>query len=132
MEYLLKVSAVVAIFYISYKLFLQRDTFFASNRWFLIIGLLSSLLIPFLVIPIYIEYTPVDLSNFIITEQIPTENIEKPFNILDCLPIIYGLGVVFLSIRFAIRLMSLIKLIYKNKGIKKENFVFYWMVTIYW
>ncbi len=124
MEYLLKVSAVVAIFYISYKLFLQRDTFFESNRWFLIIGLLSSLMIPFLVIPIYIEYTPVDLSDFTINEQISTENIEKPFSILDYLPIIYGLGVAFFSIRFFIQFISLATLILKNKGLKKENFVF--------
>ena len=58
MEYLLKVSAVVAIFYISYKLFLQRDTFFEQNRWFLLLGLMTSFRIPFFVVPVYIEYTP--------------------------------------------------------------------------
>ncbi|WP_111308268.1 M56 family metallopeptidase [Confluentibacter sediminis] len=124
MEYLLKVSAVVAIFYLSYKLFLQRDTFFESNRWFLILGLISSLVIPFLVIPIYIEYTPVDLSNFTINEQISTEITEKAFNILDYLAIFYGLGVAFFSVRFSIQFMSLATLIFKNKGLKKENFVF--------
>ena len=53
MEYLLKVSAVVAIFYVSYKLFLQRDTFFEQNRWFLLLGLMTSFLVPFFVIPVY-------------------------------------------------------------------------------
>ncbi|WP_100612485.1 M56 family metallopeptidase [Confluentibacter lentus] len=124
MEYLLKVTAVVTIFYINYKVFLQRDTFFESNRWFLIIGLIASLLIPFLVIPIYIEYTPVVFDNVTINGQVVTDTVEKPFNILDYLPLIYGLGVVFFSTRFFIQLFSLIKIIHKNKGIKKERFVF--------
>jgi bla regulator protein blaR1 len=123
MEYLLKVTAVVTIFYTIYKLFLQRDTFFESNRWFLIIGLISSLLIPFLVIPIYIEYTPT-FYNITINGQVSTEAIEKPFNILDYLPLVYGLGVVFFSGRFFIQFLSLAKIIYKNKGIKKDGFIF--------
>src|SRR5690606_28943449 len=123
MEYLLKVTAIVTIFYIIYKLFLQRDTFFESNRWFLIIGLISSLVIPFLVIPIYIEYTPT-FYNVTINGQIVTETIEKPFNILDYLPLIYGLCVVFFSARFLIQFISLIKIIHKNKGTKKDGFIF--------
>jgi bla regulator protein blaR1 len=123
MEYLLKVTAVVTIFYTIYKLFLQRDTFFESNRWFLIIGLVSSLLIPLLVIPIYIEYTPT-FYNITINGEVSTEVIEKPFNILDYLPLVYGLGVVFFLGRFFIQFFSLAKIIYKNKGVKKDGFVF--------
>jgi bla regulator protein BlaR1 len=123
MEYLLKVTAVVTIFYTIYKLFLQRDTFFESNRWFLIIGLISSLLIPFWVIPIYIEYTPT-LYNVTINGEIVTESVEKPFNVLDYLPLIYGLGVLFFLVRFFIQFLSLIKIIYDNKGLKKDGFVF--------
>jgi len=123
MEYLLKVTAVVTIFYTIYKLFLQRDTFFESNRWFLIIGLIASLMIPFLVIPIYIEYTPT-FYNVTINGQVVTETVEKPFNVLDYLPLIYGLGIVFFSVRFFIQLLSLIKIIYRNSGIKKDGFVF--------
>ncbi|WP_100616048.1 M56 family metallopeptidase [Confluentibacter citreus] len=124
MEYLLKVTAVVTIFYIIYKLFLQRDTFFEANRRFLIIGLISSLLIPFLVIPIYIEYTPISFTDITVTQKLSTEPIEKPFNILDYLTLIYGLGVAFFSVRFFIQLFSLIKIIYKNKSNKKDGFVF--------
>ena len=64
MEILLKASAVTALFYLCYKLFLQRETFFESNRWFLLSGLVLSVCVPFLVIPIYIESIPV--SNFVI------------------------------------------------------------------
>ena len=58
MEYLLKASAVLIIFYLCYKVFLQRDTFFQSNRWFLLIGFFVALCIPYVAIPIYVEYTP--------------------------------------------------------------------------
>ena len=58
MEYLIKASVVVAIFYCCYNLFLQRDTFFQSNRWFFIIGLITAILIPLVVIPIYIPVQP--------------------------------------------------------------------------
>src|SRR5690606_24822034 len=123
MEYLLKVSAVIIIFYGIYKLFLQRDTFFESNRWFLLMGLIPSLLLPFVVIPIYVEYVR-SLFTISLTENVTLDNHEKPFNILDYLPFVYGLGVVFFSGRFLILLLSLIKIIYKNKSFQKDGFIF--------
>jgi bla regulator protein BlaR1 len=123
MAYLLKVSVVITIFYGIYKLFLQRDTFFESNRWFLLIGLLASLLMPFIVIPIYIDYAP-SFYNITVSEDVSIQNIEKPFHILDFVPFIYGLGVVFFSGRFLMQLLSLLKVIHKNKGLKKDGFIF--------
>ena len=85
MEYLLKASAVVVIFYICYKIFLQRDTFFQHNRSFLLLGLAISFLLPFLIIPIYIEYTPVDILPNYNFSDIPlvTQETEPKFNNLD-------------------------------------------------
>ena len=123
MEYLLKVSVLLAIFHISYKVFLQRDTFFNQNRWFLILGIFTAFTLPFLVIPIYIEYTPVDI-NF---NNIPTEvseNIETPLSILDYLPGIYLLGVICFSIRFLIQLISLGLLISKSKKEKHGKYTY--------
>ena len=59
MEYSLKASAVIALFYICYKIFLQRETFFESNRWFLLIGLITAFTIPMIVIPIYVTQTSI-------------------------------------------------------------------------
>ncbi|WP_157757610.1 M56 family metallopeptidase [Pseudalgibacter alginicilyticus] len=123
MEYLLKVSAVSIIFYLCYKVFLQRDTFFEHNRWFLLLGLITSFLIPLFVIPIYIEYTPIDLSEYTMR---PLTNgmqpVEKPFNILDYLPILYGIGVLFFTANFIIQLASLSTVIFKNKRKKQERY----------
>jgi len=123
MEHLLKTSAVIAIFYVCYKLFLQRETFFEHNRWFLLMGLITSFLIPFLVIPIYVETTPLDLSNFVF-ETATTENVEKPFSILDYLPIIYGIGVGIFTLRFFVQFASLAWVIFKNKGEKIGGFIY--------
>ncbi|MEP5339614.1 MAG: M56 family metallopeptidase [Algibacter sp.] len=122
MEYLIKVSAILTIFYLSYKLFLQRDTFFEQNRWFLLLGLITSFLLPLFVIPIYIEYTPVEIQY--IETAITIESTEAPFNILDYLPIIYIIGVLSFSIRFIIQLISLSAIIYKNKKEKHSLYTF--------
>ncbi len=122
MEYLLKVSAIVAIFYVSYKLFLERDTFFEQNRWFLLLGLITSFVIPFFVIPVYIEYTPVS-TNFIYRDMV-METAEEPFNILDYLPAIYALGALCFFVRFIIQLTSLGFVVFKNKSEKQGPFTF--------
>ncbi|SFZ92259.1 Signal transducer regulating beta-lactamase production, contains metallopeptidase domain [Flaviramulus basaltis] len=123
MEYLFKVSAVITIFYFCYKLFLQRDTFFESNRWFLLAGLITAFLIPLYVITEYIEYTPTALPNYILNADIK-QNIENTFNVLDFLPIIYLLGVIVFSARFLLQIKSLANLIFKNKKQKKSPYIF--------
>lgn len=44
--YLLKSSGILLLFYGSYYFFLRRETFFRSNRWFLVIGLLAAVFLP--------------------------------------------------------------------------------------
>ena len=124
MEYLLKVSAVVAIFYVCYKLFLQRDTFFEYNRWFLLFGLVTSFLVPFFIIPIYIEYVPTETAILNYETISVTNETEKSFNILDYFPLIYGLGVLCFLIRFLIQLSSLSVIIFKNESVKDGRYTF--------
>ena len=45
--YFVKVSGLLIIFYLTYAILLQKETFFTANRWFLIGGLFTSLLLPF-------------------------------------------------------------------------------------
>ncbi|MFH6769694.1 M56 family metallopeptidase [Gaetbulibacter aquiaggeris] len=116
MEYLLKASAVTIIFYVFYKIFLQRDTFFESNRWFLLIGLITSGFIPLVVIPIYMEQTPVSLDYFVFTEDPVTTNNNSPFNLLSLLKTIYFLGMIIFALRFTLQLRSLIPLLIKSEA----------------
>lgn len=50
--YLLQVSACTGIFYSFYYLFLRKLTFFTLNRWYLLVTLLLSFVIPALTIPL--------------------------------------------------------------------------------
>lgn len=124
MEYLLKTSALVLIFYLSYKLFLERDTFFESNRWFLLFGLVSSFIIPFLVIPIYVEQTSLDLSQYVFANQLSQQNTEKPFNVLDYLPFVYLIGLVFFSVRLIFQFISLALVILNNKSERIGSYIY--------
>lgn len=127
MEYLLKASVVVLIFYLFYKLFLQRETFFQSNRFYLFIGLIIALCIPFVVIPIYIEYTPeitenltpivISSSNEVALEA--QENVTKTaFNYWQLLITVYGAGVVFFLGKLLIELTSLKYLFRRHNSYK--------------
>ena len=46
--YFLKSSGLLTAFYLAYYFFLKKETFFTSNRWFLILGLFTSALLPLL------------------------------------------------------------------------------------
>ena len=124
MDYLLKSSAVIFIFYACYKVFLQRDTFFNSNRWFLLLGLLIASCIPLIVIPVYVEYTPIQLPNFIGTtvSENPITLQEETFNLIDLLPNIYLLGLVFFLVKLIIELLSLNRILKTGTIQSFQNF----------
>lgn len=122
MEYLLKSSTVTILFFLTYKLLLQRETFFKLNRWFLIIGCSSAFLIPLIIIPVYIEYTPVTIPMITYDGVITNEISKTPFNILDYIPYLYFSGVLVLSVRFLLQLNSLHAVLYKSKIIKENDF----------
>ena len=111
MDYLLKASAVIALFFVCYKLFLQRETFFNHNRWFLITGLVSACVIPFIIIPIYVEYSPTPIQiNTLLTATEATFTPETPFDYMQLLSGVYMVGVIILFVKLIIDLISLHKL----------------------
>jgi len=125
MEYLLKASAVTVIFYVFYKIFLQRDTFFESNRWFLLIGLITSVFIPIFVIPIYVEQAPVSLDYFVFSEPAVTTNTNNSsFNLLSLFKTVYFLGIIIVTLRFIIQLRSLLPLLIQSEAHKLGRFKF--------
>jgi len=125
MEYLLKASAVIFIFYACYKLFLQGETFFKTNRWFLLFGILASILIPFIVIPIYVEYVPVIRQFFVTSEAIATQpNVEDPFNWMQLLYFVYSMGLIFILVKLGIEFFSLWLLLKKNNTYKNGAYTY--------
>ncbi|MCP4055494.1 MAG: hypothetical protein GY739_21135, partial [Mesoflavibacter sp.] len=121
MEYLIKSSAITIIFYVCYKLFLQKETFFQSNRWFLLSGIIIAFSLPFLVIPIYVEYTP-ETFQFVTTNQLTSNNTQEPtsqLNIENILLSAYLLVSSILLARLVLQYLSLIKIL--KSGISKSE-----------
>ena len=120
MEYFIKASAVMALFYTCYKLFLQKETFFQSNRWFLLVGLIIAVAFPFVIIPEYVIIEPISISQgntFVgipITTDLTVITEEKSFDYTTLIPILYGIGAAFFFIRFLLQFGSLILLLIKN------------------
>jgi hypothetical protein len=124
MDYLLKSSAIIGIFFLCYKVFLQRDTFFESNRWFLLSGLVFASCISFIVIPNYIEYTPIAYSQF---EEVTSFNNEvyieeNPLNYHQLLTWIYMTGILFFVGKLSLEFLSLKRILRKSQIKRSECF----------
>ena len=59
--YFAKVNGLIILFYLMYVVFLRKETFFTSNRWYFLTGLLLSLILPLITFTktIWIEPTPI-------------------------------------------------------------------------
>lgn len=136
MEYLLKASGIIALFYTIYVLCLRNVTFFKANRFFLLSGLLFALVFPLITIPIYIEYAPVDnaytsidVSNIFIENSIaentaPLEHADTAYSFKDYALLFYVIGVIVFLVRFIIQLVSLASIIAKNKRVQHDKYTY--------
>ncbi len=128
--YLFKFSACLAIFWLVYILFLERQTMHRFKRFYLLAAVASALIIPVLTITHYIEPVVTDFEVspiFIPMETSFTEipKVQAPFWDLETmLWMIYGLGVLLFLIRFAVNLFNMYKRISDNKTITKRSFIY--------
>ena len=124
MEYFLKFSAIIALFYVFYKLFLERETFFQSIRGFFLVGIILAFTLPLVIIPEYIYIDPVftnQVSQTAIESQSQTAKSFDPTTILFGL---YGLGVLIFALRFILQLSSLTRFIFQLPKKRKGSFVY--------
>ena len=125
MEYLLKSTFILSLFYLFYILFLQRDTFFQSIRFYFIIGIITALAIPFIAIKKYVFVEPILSSGIISPIGIQSQTIQDTTLSMDeILTIAYFIGVIFFSVKFLIQLSSLLWFLYRNPKSKKGNYTF--------
>ena len=124
MDYFMKASALLVIFYLFYKFVLQKETFFQSNRIFLLVGLCTAVFAPLIVIPIYVEQTPLVLDNFVVSNSTEINEVQSNINLLEIITTIYFVGVLFFGIKFLISILSLLKLIFFSAK-KKNNGLYY-------
>ncbi|EIA07407.1 M56 family metallopeptidase [Flavobacterium frigoris] len=119
--YLLKSSGLITLFFLAYYFLLQKETFFTSNRWFLIAGLITSALLPLLVFTktIWVEAsaTAIDWSH--IPAVIPIKKSTYEIDWFLTIGMIYTLGIMGFLIRFGLDYYSLTK-VFKGKTIQQQ------------
>ncbi len=76
MVFLVKASVVILILWLFYKLLLERESFFAVNRMYLLVGLLMVFLLPFIALPELVNHQGV-VSDWL--EQTPLQEPQESF-----------------------------------------------------
>ena len=117
--YLLKANVGIALFYAFYKLFCQRDTFFQWRRIALLSFLGMSFVYPLLNIQHWVKEQPsmYELATYYATFMDESENVSAPVTatieipgILTICYYLYIIGVVVLSLRFLVQLLSILRM----------------------
>lgn len=127
--YLLKSSGLIAMFYLAYHFLLRKETFFDSNRLFLLSGLITSLLLPLYFIKkvVYVErpkYTMEDLIAFSNQNPVTVNEISavEAFDWMQLVWVSYIIIASFLVIKIIMNFISLYRMLFQQQIIKKEQF----------
>ncbi|WP_421920710.1 peptidoglycan DD-metalloendopeptidase family protein [Marinifilum sp.] len=130
LKYIIESSLCMAAFYLLYKFFLSRDTFVMRNRIYLLFSVLISLLIPLISFSIETEQInvfnqfaldPVEGVKTAIVERIELTKETYIITPISILLLIYLLGVLVSFIRISKHLIGIIKTIFANEIIEKNN-----------
>mgnify|MGYP000686987847 CR=1 FL=1 len=122
--YLLKSAACLALFFAFYKLVLENTSIHTFKRFYLYGSLLASFLIPLISFTTYAEFSPVIAVASEDAPQIIFTQVEQTTNYWAyILWTIYGLGVLFCSVKFFRNLFSLIQQIQKNPKYRNSSFI---------
>ncbi|MCJ8347546.1 hypothetical protein MJH12_18560, partial [bacterium] len=89
-----------------------------------LIGIIASLTLPLIVIPIYIEQTISPIQNFVITQASGITEIPKTINWTQIISLGYLAGVAFFGSKFLLSLTSLGKLLITSQKEKIGDFYF--------
>ena len=133
--YLLKVNAGIALFYAFYKLFCCRDTFFQWRRTALLSFLALSFIYPLMDIQAWVKEQPAmkELADYyaalLITDTATATNtaLDTTANTLpvpslaSLLAVIYLGGVILLTLRFIVQLLSIFRLVVTNRSIRIDG-----------
>lgn len=126
--YFLKANGLIILFYLMYVLFLRKETFFVSNRWYLISGLILSLILPLITFTKIIWVEPTPIPDFY-EEVIPLTNngIEVPIQEtpLDWSLIVttaYAVISILIVMKITLELASFFNKIRKHQKHKETSF----------
>ncbi|TPG37643.1 M56 family metallopeptidase [Flavobacterium pectinovorum] len=119
--FIAKSSGLIILFFIAYHFLLRKETFFNSNRWFLLAGLITSVVLPFLVYTKVVWINPAPALNINYT-QLNSQNIGSEFLEINwnlVIIAVYSIGFIGFLIKFGIDFYSLNSII-KGKKIQQQ------------
>ncbi len=125
--YILKVNALLVLFYLVYQLALSRETFYKHSRWFLLSGLFVSLVLPFVTFT-KIEYYEVKNSidnQFFQAVTATNEIVQEPIlTNQEILFLVYGMICFGFLIKTVFDFFKLFKIIKVSNSEKRDKLVY--------
>ncbi|MES2411929.1 MAG: M56 family metallopeptidase [Bacteroidota bacterium] len=127
--YLLKSSGLIVTFYLAYHILVRKETFFNSNRWFLLGGLFTSLLLPLLFIRkiILVEKPKLSVEDLVAYPQQSTQTIQdvpvvEAFDWMQFFWVSYLIVACVLVLKIILNSISLYRMLSKQQAIKQGQF----------
>jgi beta-lactamase regulating signal transducer with metallopeptidase domain len=127
--YFIKSSGLIAVFYLAYYFLLRKETFFNSNRWFLLGGLMTSLLLPLWYFKrvILVESPKISMEDLVAYSQATSKTMQdvpvvEAFDWLQFIWVSYAIIVCVLVIKVLFNLFSLFQMLFQQQVVKKEKF----------
>ena len=119
--YLIKSCGLIGMFYLSYVLLLRKETFFNSNRWFLLAGLITSVVLPLIVYTkiVWVDPSPTNFDWSKIPVTTPVENEAFEINWYLVFVFVYSIGILAFLMKFVFDFFSLSKVL-KGKTIQHQ------------
>ena len=131
LNYLIEANLGLVFFYALYWLLLHNENQFTFKRLYLLVGLVASLLFPLITIPAYSTQLIPSLGNSIGVYWLPEITIsaytssaraESQTSIWQWITYLYLAGLIFFSILFAIRVLSLVRLFRSSTKYSWKNY----------
>ena len=118
--YFLKANGLLILFFLAYYFLLSKETFFTKNRWFLLMGLFASVLLPLITFTkvIWVDPTPITFeaaTNDYIPYIIENKVIEEPIDWNSILVYVYVTIACLLVLKISIEILSFFRIIRLGK-----------------
>jgi beta-lactamase regulating signal transducer with metallopeptidase domain len=129
--YFLKANGLLISFYLVYYFLLRKETFFIKSRYFLLFGLVASILLPLLTFTktVWVEPNPIEMeSTFssvipVSNQVLITSEIPSSLNWNEIMYSVYALITIVLFLKIIIELLSFLKFIRIGVRSINENYI---------
>jgi hypothetical protein len=132
LHYLLEANLYLGVFYVAYCLFLNKETHYLLNRFYLVLSSLVSFILPVLQLGILLPPLPEPpTASYFVAEQVthvpatiavPVQVTAPAVTLQDGLWYAYLAGAMVCAVLLTIKLFSLYKLIRNNKATAQDNY----------